>query len=411
MSLEPTGTSRVRILGRRSTNTQVAQYIKAALADPNQTKSKLANTLGTSRPTVDKYLALADAMRIEVEASKETKNSKMEETQPEFLRNPDVEVWIEFMDRRTRFEGKSTFLLNMYQVCKTLKCPPGYFLMGNTPLEVLEHGRKLLAAFMAEFKAGTALVRYGKKAGEQNMEQVAYRFSKAVRDFMKAHGYQYPTREGGVMSQSVAAFHGKYPDIRISEEMHKTIQRELADEFGQDSDEWLIYSFGLESMAREQAILTATTQYEMVTLKGRPVMIMRVYESKTKHYKNGIWVKHLYDTDLHAQIKQRAKQSDKLFNLTAKRVTEIAQVFKAKYRQHKLTTQGQEKPGNPESSYCLKKPFHVLRHYGAQRMLRATNWNVTYVALRGWKTTQELIDSYGEMPPEMELEAMGNVAF
>ena len=168
MSLESTGISRVRVMGKRSTNEQVAKYIKSALNNPNLTKSKLAATLGTSRPTIDKYLGLAETLRIETVPSKETKTSKLEATQPEFLRNPHIETWIEYMDRKTHFQAKQQYLTTFWQVCSTLKCPPQYFILGDTPAEVLEHGRKLTAAYMAEHVAGTAKIVYKKGMSTSN---------------------------------------------------------------------------------------------------------------------------------------------------------------------------------------------------------------------------------------------------
>ena len=414
MSLEPIGISRVRVMGKKATNAQVAKYIKSALANPNLTKSKLATTLGTSRPTIDKYLALAETLRIETAPSKTTKTTKLEETQPEFLRNPHIQTWREFMRRKTHFTGETQYLTTFYQICRTLKCPPQYFILGDTPAEVLEHGRKLTAAFMQEYNDGTAQVIYHKKINGKptsNPQQAAYRFSKAARDFMKSHGYQYPDGEGGVMSQSIAKFHGKYADLRIKEDTHQQIKAELADQYGPHSDEWLVYVLGVESMGRQEAILSATTQYEEVEYDGKKILITKMYESKTKHYKNGIWIKHLFDTELHAEIKKRAAKSTKMFTVTRRRMREISTALKAKYREHGLLTQGQETQGDPETSYYLKKPYHVLRHLGAQRLLRATGWNVAYVAQRGWKTTQELVDSYGEMPPEMEIAAMKGAVF
>ena len=149
----------------------------------------------------------------------------------------------------------------------------------------------------------------------------------------------------------------------------------------------------------------------MVVRKGKPVLICEVYESKTKHYKRGIWVKHIFDVDIHAEFQRRAKQSGQLFTTTRARRREIATRLRAKYRQHGLTAKGQLVRGDAETAFCVRKPFHLLRHLGAQRTLRATGWNIAYVAKRGWKTAQELTDSYGEMPPEMELAAMDSVAF
>ena len=412
MSQEPTGISRVRIIGKQATNAEVAKYIASELSNPNMTKRKLAAALGTSRPTIDAYCKMAASLKIEIEASKETKISKIEETQPEFLANPYVKTWNDYMDAKTNFESKNQFLQNMYQICKTLRCPPQYFILGDSIADVLAQGRKLMTAFMQEYSKGTALVIYRKDPAQSNKQQAAYRFSKVARDFMKSHGYQYPTGEKGVMSQSVAPFHGKYSDIRIVEETHQNIKRELAEEHGAQSDEWLAYMFGMESFGREGAIFSAPTHHTMIESKGRAIMVLKVYESKTKHYHNGLWTKHLFDAELQTEIKRRAAtRPGKLFYVSRNRIGEIAQTLKRKYAEHGLTAQGQLVHGDADTSYFLRKPYHVLRHAGAQRTLRATRWNVAYVAARGWKKTQELIDSYGEMPADIEMDIVGDVAF
>ena len=309
MSQEPTGISRVRIIGKQATNAEVAKYIASELSNPNMTKRKLAAALGTSRPTIDAYCKMAASLKIEIEASKETKISKIEETQPEFLANPYVKTWNDYMDAKTNFESKNQFLQNMYQICKTLRCPPQYFILGDSIADVLAQGRKLMTAFMQEYSKGTALVIYRKDPAQSNKQQAAYRFSKVARDFMKSHGYQYPTGEKGVMSQSVAPFHGKYSDIRIVEETHQNIKRELAEEHGAQSDEWLAYMFGMESFGREGAIFSAPTHHTMIESKGRAIMVLKVYESKTKHYHNGLWTKHLFDAELQTEIKRRASHT------------------------------------------------------------------------------------------------------
>ena len=57
----------------------------------------------------------------------------------------------------------------------------------------------------------------------------------------------------------------------------------------------------------------------------------------------------------------------------------------------------------------MEHPSHVLRHIGAQLLLKKTKWNVEFVAKRGWKKSQELVDSYGEMPPEIEMEVLDSI--
>lgn len=51
------------------------------------------------------------------------------------------------------------------------------------------------------------------------------------------------------------------------------------------------------------------------------------------------------------------------------------------------------------SEYFTMRPIHALRHVGAQRLLRKTDWNRAVVAvLGGWEAEKTLEDHYGAVP-------------
>lgn len=58
-----------------------------------------------------------------------------------------------------------------------------------------------------------------------------------------------------------------------------------------------------------------------------------------------------------------------------------------------------------EVTYFYSKPFHALRHVGAQRYLELTNWNRAVVARLGhWLAEKTLEDHYGQVPDDVVIK-------
>ena len=402
----------------------MASYIKKELSGdgvkPAKSKSTLSQILGISRPTIDKYLKLAEELNINFTHYKKSASEKITLTDKEFLENPYVAKWINQMKTRIRggkeFGGMQRYIKGFYGVCATLNVKPEIFISGANVDDVLEQGRSLTRNFMELYKEKRAKIDYKKNwnLDNVNLESIRYMYSKYIRDFMKINGYSYPAGESGIMSQSISALHGKYSDIKINEETHQKIKQELIDEFGLDSDEFRFYCYGMEAFPRNKSLYGTMSTFEEVTLpNGNIIFEMENYESKTSHYKRGIWKKHIYDKELQESIRLVSKRSKFIIeNRNYSRFNiYIMDLLRKIYIKHGLTSQGQAILGDPDSSYFLKKPVHVLRHAGAQRLLLATDWNISYVSKRGWKKAQELVDSYGDMPLEQELKTMEHVNF
>lgn len=420
MSLQPEKFSRIRLFGKRVRNRDLATFVSKELQTAAVSKGELAKSLGTSRPSLDALCALAQSMGMKADPPAIRRHAEFTAGFEQFCKLEEIEKWITFMDRKARggkpFGGQRDYLTTFYAFCKTLKTHPGQLTIGGNPEEVLEHGREMMAEFMRHYKAGTAkLARNANvdRTDEAVITGVAYRVSKAVRDFMKCYGYQYPAGEGGVMSQSIAPFHGKYATVRMDEKTYQAIRDELEAEYSTHSDVWLYFAYGVEAFPRRSSIQKTMCKYEEIQQDGKTILVTQNFESKTSHYKNGLWTKYIFDPKLQAEIKSRkAAGYDYLFSeATRKNDEPIIEILKEKYRKHGLTEQGQKTPGDRESSYFIAKPVHCLRHVGAQRLLRATGWNVAFVASCGWKKPQELIDSYGELPAELRTKMLGAVEF
>lgn len=419
MSLDPDKFSRLRLFGRRERNRKMAEFISKQLESGNKTKAQLAQSLGWSRPSLNAVCDLAKKLGLNADAPRIRHNAEFDGKLEEFCKLEEIEKWVRFMDRKARggkpFGGKQSYLVTFYGFCKTLKIHPGQLTIGSNPEEVLEHGREMMAEFMRHYKAGTDALKKGaaSRTNEAVTTGAAYRISKVVRDFMKCYGYQYPAGEGGVMSQSIAPFHGKYATVRMSEEIYQKIRDELEAEYSTHSDIWLYFAYAIEAFPRRSSIQKTLCKYEETEINGKRILVTENFESKTSHYKNGMWTKYIFDAKLQDEIKRRkAAGHDYLFSADTRRNDQqIIDILKAKYRKHGLTEQGQRTPGDKESSYFITKPVHCLRHAGAQRLLRATGWNVAFVASCGWKKPQELIDSYGEIPAELRTKMLGAVEF
>lgn len=421
--MNATAVSQVRILGKKSTNKEVATYIKKELAGdgikPAKSKIELSKILQISRPTIDKYLKLAEQLQIEFTYHKKTANEKITLSDTEYLENPYISKWIDNMKVRTPsgkpFKNMKNYVRGFWAVCKTLKVNPEVFISGATHDEVLENGRTLMQNYMELYKEKKANIKYAPNwnLDDVNLESIRYTYSKFIRDFMKINGFSYPAGESGIMSQSITALHGKYSDIKINEEIHQKIKQELISDYGLDSNEFRYYTYGIEAFPRNESLYNTPSTFKEIVFGEKVVFEMENFESKTEHYKRGIWKKHIFDLDLQNSI--RVVSKDSKFIITDRGYLKfnkyIMNLLRDIYRRHGLTSQGQARAGVEDSSYFIKKPVHALRHAGAQRLLMATDWNVSYVAKRGWKKTQELIDSYGEMPIEQEMKTMERVNF
>lgn len=413
--------SRIKILGKKSTHNEVALYIKRLVFGnprknlPGVGKTEIARQLQTSRPTIDKYLKLAENI---TEDSKEIIRApkQLSSDFESFVNDELIQKWKAIMLTRARGgkpnQGYNHLIRAFYGVCRTLDVHPQTFLTGVTDDEVLENGRTMMNNFMDLYKEKKAKIIYRKNwsAEDVDLQQIAYAYSKAVRDFMRSNHFVYPVGESGNMSQSITAFHGKYADVRMDEETHLNIKQDFIDDFGIDSDEFRFYMIGIEAFPRHSSIISMPSQFSEFTIKDNIIFDCHVIETKTSQYKGGKWTKHIFDQELQDSIRKvnirnsptMIEKGDSAFHV------KIIEYLKKEYTKYNLHLTALNK-GKPDTSYFIKRPAHVLRHCGAQRILKRTNWNIGYVAKRGWKTPAELVASYGEMTAEQEMKTLESI--
>ena len=419
MSLNPMDKARKRLYGKIVTNLDLAKEIKS-MQDAGMTQKEIGVKLGYKDPkSIRAFLSLAATVGLE-KKKKQTQTAawKFYNSTDQFSQDPLIIKWVDNMQNRTR-GGKPmkiwpSLLRSFRNICNTTKTSPAQWISGSSHDEILEHGRQLMRAFMQEYQAGTADVNYVKAAEKTDAAHVAYSYSKAARDFMRVHGYAYPTGEGGVMSQSINQFHGNYADVRISLEQYDKAKEYLLKEYGLDSDIFRWFMVGVECFPRAGAILLMSSNYDYFHNKsGKKIMNLKAYESKTSQYKKGIWTKFVFDPDCQQSIEKVHSRGGgyviENIRTRPQAAKEIYPKLKEVYRYLNVDKLHLRVPTDDTTGYFMEHPSHVLRHIGAQLLLKKTKWNVEFVAKRGWKKSQELVDSYGEMPPEIEMEVLDSI--
>lgn len=301
-------------------------------------------------------------------------------------------------------------------VCNTLGKNPSRFLRS------LDESEKMLKNFLEIYRTGKAQMKYLTDPDHVDMKNIAYTFSKGIRDFMNYNNLRYPKGKQGVMSQKVPN-HGKYADIRLSDEEITRGFEYFKEKYGLDSDEYRFLSIGIESCSRPTTLFNTTLDYVKHTSKktGKSTYILTVYESKTKHIKGGKWKKYITMIDTQKSIDLlKSRGCNKIYEST-----ELPSIVERKLRAaildlwvylgkitniEELEVKKLAKIRNT-GNYWFDHTLHSLRHIGAHYWLRKKSYNYGLVAvIGGWNTIDELKNSYGEMPPEVILQLLEDEA-
>jgi hypothetical protein len=204
---------------------------------------------------------------------------------------------------------------------------------------------------------------------------------------------------GGVMSQKVPNY-GKYADIRLTDAELEKADRFIKERWGLDSDIYRWFWVGIESCSRFEALYNMNLDYTRHTGKtGKITYIMTAYESKTRHIKDGKWIKYIRRADTQKSLDLiKSRNGTRIYETNTYRHTfriKITQTLIEIYRHL------------GKKDYFENHPTHALRHVGAHYWLAKKNYNYGFVALiGGWNTIDELRKSYGEMPPDKVLDMM-----
>lgn len=406
---------RLRLYGKPATKEQIANEVaKLMLGDRRkgiepQNITQICRTLSfESRQTVYSYKDLAVQLgyleldkdgKAKVPAKTSSQDfKKFTETNP-LRNNPLVADWVQNM--LTRKQGKpikswKTRLTNFTNWLNTLKINPEQALVS---LEVTD---KYHTNFLTLYSSGKASVNYKQDPSETEISGVAYTYSQAFRDFMNFHRLPYPKGWQGVSSQKVVG-HAKFPDVNLSDEEIVRGKQYLISKYGVCSDEFRFFMMGVESCGRHGAVFPMTLDYTIAKFGDHEAYIFEVIESKTEQKGGGKWKKYVIDPELKKSIDDlKAKGINRLneeklskSKLDLKIRTALLDLYK--YLGKETVHEG----------YFMDHYFHALRHVGAHYWLRITGYNHSVVAMiGGWHTVQELVDSYGQVPPDQVLRSI-----
>jgi len=416
---------RLRLYGTHATKDQIAAEVaKLFLAGKGATEIRKDLDFNSTKTVYNyrdlavenNYLQLGIDGKPKLPIHKEDTDFKTFTEKHPFTNEPIITEWIKNLQFRKA--GKPLTLWREYVrcveiVCNTLRINPSALLRD------LETSRKYLENFLMIYKEGKAEMKYQSNPAHVDMANVAYKFSKGIRDVMNLHNLRYPKGTQGVMSQKVPN-HAKYGDVRFNkDELHET-KHYLAEKYGIFSDEYRVIAIAIESCSRIEALLTMNCDYEKhVSMKtGKTTYIMSAIETKTSHIEGGKWTKYITWSDTQKSIDELKKNGggSKLWgsNLPKHQFSKHIKAVALDLFIHlgkisnleELQAMRKQKIKNT-GNYYFEHLIHAFRHIGAHYWLEKKSYNYGLVAeIGGWHTIDELKKSYGKMPATVVLELL-----
>lgn len=223
-------------------------------------------------------------------------------------------------------------------------------------------------------------------------ENVFHVMKMACRLFCSYYGTSLPKGIGGVLSGKVKN-HGKYKDVRLSDDEISKGDSYIISKHGLDSDIFRAWRVGIEAGARQSALLRMPCDWNEF-YHGKDLWFeMKAYETKTEEW----WKKYIYGKQTQESLRiHRSKGFKTIISATA--ITSAHRPLLGLLRDVYVFL-GKEHSHN---GYYMKHPFHVLRHISTQCWIRKAKGNLTMVRKAcGWTSDLELEKSYGELPPEI----------
>lgn len=400
-----------RLYGKKSTEEDIVKEIsRLLLGDPERYQDPLsvtdtAKTLGYTRTTVYNYVKKAVEKYKTLEykngriclpdSSKQVMKFRRFDKKHNITQDPLVEDWKQDLLTRKNGEPITTWkarILSLESVCNTCKVNPRELVISQRQTE------KILKNYSQLYMEGRVDNRpAGRKRMSRDIKNVIYQRVQGVRDFCGFYNITWRRGVGGIMSQKVPN-HGKYADIRLTDYELEQADIFIKERWGLDSDVYRWFWIGIESCSRFEGLYSMSLEYTRhVGNTGKTTFIMTAFESKTKHIKNGKWIKYITRPDTQKSIDL----------LKARNGTRIYESKMSKFVFRKMISQALMKVYNHlgKKNYFEDHPTHALRHVGAHYWLAKKYYNYGLVAMiGGWNTIDELRKSYGEMPPEKVLE-------
>ncbi|MEX0861220.1 helix-turn-helix domain-containing protein [Nitrosopumilus sp.] len=401
----------IKIHGHKSTEEQITNEIHSLITGKGSrpyplSVTETAKTLGVSRETIYQYIRKMKGSQ----AIQKTSSGKLllpkESLESKFFRfslsnpiasDPLVSEWIDDLTTRKGGLPVSSWRIrlgSLESVCNTCKIPPKNLIISEKNTEMI------LRQYAKMYRQGNASRDKRGARAPSDIRNVVYCKVQGVRDFCRYYGMNWPRGTRGIMSQKVPN-HGKYSDIRLTEEELKKADEYIKEQFGIDSDVYRWFWIGIESCARFGALFQMSLDYtKHVSASYKTTYIMTAFETKTRHIKGGKWLKYITRSDTQTSI-------DLLKDRGSSRIYESAL---SKQRFHIMMSNQLKQVYSHlgKGEYFKSRPNHALRHIGAHYWLSKTDYNFGLIAeIGGWNTIDELKKSYGQIPPEKILEVIG----
>lgn len=398
----------IRLQKKRATEDQITNEIYNLLHGTGNrpyplTVTETAKVLGVSRDTIYRYvkkmkgeskiLKTRDRLVLP-KLPEDTKFRQFNKNHP-ITGDPLVTEWID--DLLTRKGGSplknwDRRICCLETVCNTCKIEPQDLIVSHRRTE------KIMRTFAKFYTSGNAVQS---KSGSKptGLNTGIYARVQAVRDFCMFYNLFWQKGVTGIMSQKVLG-HGKYSDIRLTDDELQRADDYIKEKWGLDSDVYRWFWVGIESCARFDALYNMPLEYTKSVSKksGRTTYIMTAIETKTDHIRGGKWLKYISREDTQTSL-------DLLKNREGQRIHEN-NILKYKFTKY-ISSQLKQiyKHLGKQAYYFQHHPSHALRHIGAHYWLSKTDYNYGLIAeIGGWNNMDELKKSYGQIPPEKILE-------
>jgi len=291
----------------------------------------------------------------------------------------------------------------LVRICNTLKINPEQIVFEKDP-KVVEAFRN---QYMKIYETGEAYkIAKSDKIGDIATHE--YQINYALASFCGAHGISW-ARGTSTMSRKIQG-HGKYSKTRLTKEELAQAEKWLIKKYGIDSDEYRWFWVGVETCSRFKALEGMKLQIEYVD-KNTPneTMILVAFESKTKKQNQGLWDKFIKRKNTRDSLKAlKSRGGTRIYENILKLSPTNLRIYFQDVMKELFTHLGKD-----IESLFFKRPAHVLRHIGAHYWLAKGNYanHVMVAKIGGWHTIDELIKSYGELPPDMINRELNKYSF
>jgi hypothetical protein len=286
-------------------------------------------------------------------------------------------------------------LVNMLErFFNTIKINPAE-LVALKSNEVVESYRD---QFIEQFKLGLD-VRKAQGHDRGSLKGITLRLNYALNSFCVLNGISWA--KGDQAMSRVIVGHGQYSKERFLKSEFIEADKYLIENFGIDSDQYRHFWVGVETCSRLGALKVMSLNYEIVYDESDKIksLHLKTFESKLEHTKKG------------GAVEKFVRRKNTIESLMALRKRGGTGIYENKeklplYKLHKQIQTDMKNLyshlGKDQDSYYFKRPAHTLRHLGAQYWLQKGNYtnHVIVAKIGDWSTIQEMIDSYGDVPPE-----------